>query len=103
VPVKFGGAGRLPCRPLIPGKTLVTQLEDLLCRGGMSGSAAATHDNAGPAKLIAHRGRRAAQLRSNLAQSPTLGVQVGCTLNVHRDTVTTAACRRSVGKPRCNG
>jgi len=30
-----------------------------------------------------------AQLGTDLAQRPTLGVQVGCTVNVHRDTVTT--------------
>jgi hypothetical protein len=28
-----------------------------------------------------------AQLGTDLAQGPTLGVKVGCTLNVHRDTV----------------
>ena len=39
-----------------PAQVLVTKLQDLLCRGGMSGRAAATHGDAGPAKLIAHRG-----------------------------------------------
>jgi hypothetical protein len=39
-----------------------------------------------PAKLMAHGGGHA-QLGTDLAQSPTLGVQVGCTLNVHRATV----------------
>jgi hypothetical protein len=29
-----------------------------------------------------------AQLGTDLAQGPPLGVQVGCTLNVHRVTVT---------------
>jgi hypothetical protein len=29
-----------------------------------------------------------AQLGTDLAQSPTLGVQVGCTLNIHGATVT---------------
>ena len=29
-----------------------------------------------------------AQLGTDLAQGPALGVQVGCTLNVHRATVT---------------
>ena len=73
---------------LSPGQALVTQLQDLLCGGGMSRSTAATHGDAGTAKLIAHRGRRDAQLGTDLAQGPALGVQVGCTLNVHRATVT---------------
>ena len=54
----------------------------------MSGRTAATHRDAGSAKLLAHRVRRDPQLRTDLAQSPAPGVQVGCTLNVHRDTVT---------------
>ena len=33
-----------------------------------------------------------AQLGTDLAQGPALGVQVGCTLNVHGATVTTAPC-----------
>jgi hypothetical protein len=37
---------------------------------------------------MAHRGRRDAQLGTDLAQGPILGVQVGCTLNVHGATVT---------------
>jgi hypothetical protein len=32
-----------------------------------------------------------AQLGSDLAQALTLGVQVGCTLNVHCDTVTSVS------------
>jgi predicted urease superfamily metal-dependent hydrolase len=35
-----------------------------------------------------------AQLGTDLAQALTLAVQVGCTLNVHGVTVTTAAYRR---------
>jgi hypothetical protein len=54
----------------------------------MSGRAAATHGQAGAAKLLADRRRGNAQLGTDLAQGPALGVQVGCTLNVHRDTVT---------------
>jgi hypothetical protein len=54
----------------------------------MSGSTAPTHGDASTAKLLAHGGRRDAQLGTDLPQSPTLGVQVGRTLNVHRDTVT---------------
>jgi hypothetical protein len=67
-------------RHLVPGQALVAQLQDLLCGGGMSGRATATHGDAGRAKLMAHRGRRDVQLRTDLAQGPTLGVQVGCTL-----------------------
>jgi hypothetical protein len=53
----------------------------------MSLRAAATHGDAGPAKLMAHSSPWNAQLGTDLAQGPALGVQVGCTLNVHRDTV----------------
>ena len=49
---------------------------------------AATHGDAGTLELLAHRGRSEAQLRTDLAQGPALGVQVGCTLNVHGVTVT---------------
>jgi hypothetical protein len=73
---------------LTPGQALATQLPDLLCGGGMSRRTAPTHGDAGTAKLVAHRGRRDAQLRTDVPQGPTLAVQVGCTLNVHRDTVT---------------
>ena len=52
----------------------------------MSGCAA-THSDAGAAKLLAHRGRREAQLGTDLAQTPTLALQVGCTLDIHRATV----------------
>jgi hypothetical protein len=38
---------------------------------------------------ISSRGRRKAQLDTDLAQGPALGVQVGCTLNVHYATATT--------------
>jgi hypothetical protein len=54
----------------------------------MSRSTAATHGDAGTAKLIAHGCPGNAQLGTDLAQSTNLGVQVGCTLNVHRATVT---------------
>jgi hypothetical protein len=46
----------------------------------MCGGTAATHHDAGTTKLM---GRRDAQLGTDLAQGPTLGVQVGCPLNVH--------------------
>jgi hypothetical protein len=35
---------------LIPGHASVTELQDLVCRGGMSRSSAAAHDDAGAAK-----------------------------------------------------
>ena len=54
----------------------------------MSAGTARTHGDAGTAKLLAHCGRRDAQLGSDLAQGPALGVQVGRTVNVHRATVT---------------
>ena len=60
----------------------------------MRGRSAATHGDAGTAKLLAHRGRRDAQFGTDLAQGPTLGVQIGCTLNVHRATVTWRRVRR---------
>jgi hypothetical protein len=41
-----------------------------------------------PPKLLTARGLREAQLGTDLAQRPTPGVEVGCTLNVHSATVT---------------
>jgi hypothetical protein len=73
---------------LIPGQALVTELQDLLGGGGVSRRAAATHGDAGLAKLMAHGGQGNAQLGTDLAQGPTLGVQVRRTLNVHGATVT---------------
>ena len=73
---------------LIPGQALVTELKDLLRRRGMCGRSAATHGDAGTLELLADRAPMNAQLRTDLAQSPTLDVQVGCTLNVHGATVT---------------
>jgi hypothetical protein len=58
----------------------------------MSGRTAATHNDSCAAKLLAHRRRREAQLSTDPAQRPALGVQVGCALNVHRDTVTSKCC-----------
>jgi hypothetical protein len=46
----------------------------------VSGRAAATHGDAGLAKLMAHGCPGNAQLGTSLAQTPTLGVQVGATL-----------------------
>jgi hypothetical protein len=53
----------------------------------MSGRAAATHGDAGLAKLMAHGGPGNAQLGTYLAQAPALAVQVGRTLNIHCATV----------------
>ena len=39
-------------------------------------------------ELLADRAPMNAQLGTDLAQGPALGVQVGCTLNVHGATVT---------------
>jgi hypothetical protein len=50
-------------------------------------SPATTHSDVGAPKFIAYRLPGNAQLRTDLAQHPTLGVQVGCTLNVARSTV----------------
>jgi hypothetical protein len=73
---------------LLPGQALVTKLQDLLCGGGMSGRTGATHSDAGTAKLMAHGSPGNTQLGTDLAQAPTLGVQVSRTLDVHCDTVT---------------
>jgi hypothetical protein len=59
---------------LSPGQASVAQLQDLLCGGGMTWRTAATHGDAGAAKLIADRGLRKAQLGSDLVQGPALGV-----------------------------
>jgi hypothetical protein len=52
---------------------------------------AATHRYARAMKLIGDSGPMNAQLRTDLAQGPTLGVRVGHTLTVHGATVTTVA------------
>ena len=72
----------LPCH-LSPGPALVAQLPDLLGGGGMSGEPPRTHGDAGLLKLLADRAPMNAQLGTDLAQGSTLGVQVGCTLNIH--------------------
>ena len=68
---------------LWPGQALVTKLHDLLRRGSLSRRTAATHGHAGTLELLADRAPLNTKLGSNLAQGPTLGVQVGRTLNVH--------------------
>jgi hypothetical protein len=80
---------------LIPGQALVTKLHYQLRGGGMSGRTAATHGDAGPLELWADRAPVNAQLGTYLAQGPALAIQVGCTLNVHGDTV--ASLSRCVG------
>jgi hypothetical protein len=54
----------------------------------MSRRFAATHPYAGEAELLADRSPGNAQLSTDVAQGPALGVQGGCTLNIHRATVT---------------
>jgi hypothetical protein len=49
---------------------------------------ARTHGDAGTSELLADRAQMNAQFGADLAQGPTLGVQVGRTVNVHRATVT---------------
>jgi hypothetical protein len=68
---------------LIPGQALVTQFQDLFCGGTMSGRTARMHADAGTLELLGDRAPMKAQLSSDLAQGPALGVQVGCTLNIH--------------------
>ena len=72
---------------LTPGQALITKLQDLLGGRRMSGRSAATHGDADAPKLLADCGRGNAQLVTDLAQRPTLDIQIGCTLNVHRATV----------------
>jgi hypothetical protein len=54
----------------------------------MSGRTTRTHGDAGSVELFADRAPVNAQLGRDLAQAPTLGVQVSRTLDVHCDTVT---------------
>ena len=61
------------------------------------GGPARTPSEAGTLKLLADRAQINAQLGTDLAQGPALGVQVSCTLNVHRDTATSLSrCIRLV-------
>ena len=61
----------------------------------MSGRSDATHGDAGVGELLADRAPMNAQLGTDLAQRPTLGVQLGCTVNVHRDTVASRSRDRA--------
>jgi hypothetical protein len=47
-------------------------------------------------ELIADHGPMNAKLRTDLAQGPAPGIQVGCTVNVHRVTVPSLSPRRPV-------
>jgi hypothetical protein len=47
----------------------------------MGRRSAATHGDAGPLELLADSAPMNAQLGTDLAQSPTLAVQIGCTLH----------------------
>jgi hypothetical protein len=77
LPVAAPGTGNshidLFCH-LIPGQALVTQLQNLICGGGMSRRTAATHGDTGTVELMAHGGPGKAQLGTDLAQGPALGV-----------------------------
>jgi hypothetical protein len=78
-------------RPVWPPHSrspMITQLQDLLRRGRTDRRSTATHGDAGPLELLADRAPMNAQLWTDLAQGPILGVQVGCTPNIHRATVT---------------
>lgn len=72
----------------------------------MSGRTATTHGESCATKLLAHCAPMNAQLGTDLAEAPALGVQVGCSLDVHGDTVTskqwhsTTACCRPTGPAR---
>ena len=88
---------------LWPGQALVTKLKDLLRGGRMTRCTAATQRDAGPLELLADRTPMNAQLSTDLAQRLTLGVQVGCTLNVHRDTVTSRSAASGCGLRRSPG
>jgi hypothetical protein len=95
---------------LSPGQALVTQLQDLLGGGGMSGCAA-THSDAGATKLLADAAPMNAELGTDLAQAPTVGVEVCGTLNVHGATVASLTritwqrwrtLRSHAAQPRCS-
>jgi hypothetical protein len=54
----------------------------------MSGRSATSHRDAGLLQLLTNRAPMNAQFGTDLAKAPALGVQVGCTFYIHRDTVT---------------
>jgi hypothetical protein len=70
---------------------------EILCRlnrGGRMSRGAATHGHARAMERLADCGKMTAQLRTDLAQGPTLCIRVGRTFNVHG--VTVAAVRLDV-------
>jgi hypothetical protein len=72
--------------------------------GSLSCADGATHGDTGPLELLADRAPMNAQLGTDLAQGPALGVQVGCTLNIHGGTVTgRSAASGSFGLRRSPG
>ena len=82
---------------LIPRQALVTELQNLLGGDGISGSTDRTHCDACTLEPFAHRAPMNAELGTDLAKAPTLGVQVGCTFNVHRANVTSSSRRFAAG------
>jgi hypothetical protein len=78
---------------LSPDQALITKRQNLICGGAMSGRTARTHSDASLLELLADRAPMNAQLGTDLAEGPALGVQVGCTLNLHRVTVTSLSFR----------
>ena len=75
-----------PFRHLSLGQTLVTQVEDLLGGGWVRRCADGTHGDTGATEMIMNNIRSNVQLCADLAQGPALGIQLCCTLNVHRTT-----------------
>jgi hypothetical protein len=73
---------------LIPGQAFVTQLKDLPCGGTLSTRTAATHLDPCATKLVAHRCRRGAQLRTDLAQGPAWAYKSAARLASTSATVT---------------
>jgi hypothetical protein len=72
-----------PCGHLIPGQALVAQLKDLLCGGGMSGRTARPHHDAGTLELLTNRAQMNAQLGTDQAQCPALGIQLPSNVRHH--------------------
>ena len=66
----------------------------------MSRCADATHGDSGATEMIMNNVRPNVQLCADLAQGPSLGIRLCCTLNVHRTTykvspaLESALCRR---------
>jgi hypothetical protein len=65
---------------LIPGESLVAQLQDLLCGGAVCPRAAATQGDTRALKMLADRGPMNVQLGADLSQGPASHVQICCAL-----------------------